>query len=30
MSMMRTEPELGSVVRNSVKQVVAGVLPGRN
>jgi len=28
LSMMRTEPELGSVVRNSIKQVVAGVLPG--
>ncbi len=28
LSMMRSEPELGSVVKNSVKQVLAGVLPG--
>ncbi len=28
LSMLRTEPELGSVVKNSVKQVLAGVLPG--
>jgi len=27
LSMMHTEPELGSVVRNSIKQVVASVLP---
>ena len=29
LSMMRTEPELGSVVKQSVKQVLAGVLPGQ-
>ena len=28
LSMLASEPELGSVVRNSVKQVLAGVLPG--
>ncbi len=28
LSMMRTEPELGSVLKNSVKQVLASVLPG--
>ena len=30
MTMMHTEPELGSVVKNSVRQVLAGVLPGRD
>ncbi len=29
LTMMRTEPELGSVVRQSVKQVLASVLPGK-
>jgi pyruvate dehydrogenase (quinone) len=29
LSMMVSEPELGSVVKNSVKELVAGVLPGR-
>jgi pyruvate dehydrogenase (quinone) len=29
-SMMGSEPELGSVVRNSVKQIIAGVLPGKS
>ena len=29
LSMMATEPELGSVVKNSVKQVLASVLPGK-
>ena len=28
--MMGTEPELGSVLKNSVKQVVAGLLPGNH
>ncbi len=27
LTMMRTEPELGSVVKNSLRQVIAGVLP---
>ncbi len=30
MTMMGTEPELASVVKNSVRQVLAGVLPGHN
>ncbi len=30
MTMMASEPELGSVVKNSVKQVLASVLPGRS
>ncbi len=29
-TMMASEPELGSVVKNSVKQVLASVLPGRS
>ena len=29
LSMLRTEPELGSVVKQSVKQVLASVLPGQ-
>ncbi len=29
LTMMRTEPELGSVIKQSVKQVLAGVLPGQ-
>ena len=29
LSMMRTEPELGSVVKNSIKQVFASVLPAK-
>ena len=29
LTMMGTEPELGSVVKNSVKQVLASVLPGK-
>jgi pyruvate dehydrogenase (quinone) len=28
LSMMVSEPELGSVVKNSVKELVAGILPG--
>jgi pyruvate dehydrogenase (quinone) len=28
MSMMASEPELGSVLRNSARQMLAGVLPG--
>ena len=30
LTMLRTEPELGSVVKQSVKQVLAGVLPGQS
>jgi pyruvate dehydrogenase (quinone) len=30
MMMTGTEPELGSVLKNSVKQVIAGVLPGKS
>lgn len=29
MAMMRSEPELGSVIRNSAKELLANVLPGR-
>jgi pyruvate dehydrogenase (quinone) len=29
-SMMRDEPELGSVVKNSAKELLASVLPGKN
>ena len=29
-TMMATEPELGSVLKNSIKQVVASVLPGKH
>ncbi len=29
-TMMASEPELGSVVKNSVKQVLASVLPGKS
>ncbi len=29
MSMMRDEPELGSVLKNTAKEVLAGVLPGK-
>ena len=28
MSMMTSEPELGSVLKNSAKQMLASVLPG--
>ncbi len=30
LTMLPTEPELGSVVKNSLKQVLAGVLPGKH
>ena len=30
MTMMGDEPELGSVLKNSAKQILAGVLPGRD
>ncbi len=30
LTMMATEPELGSVLKNSVKQVIASVLPGKH
>jgi pyruvate dehydrogenase (quinone) len=29
MSMMRSEPELGSVIRNSAKELLANILPGK-
>ena len=29
-TMMASEPELGSVVKNSVRQVLAGMLPGNS
>ena len=29
MTMMGTEPELGSVIKNSAKELLASVLPGK-
>ncbi len=29
LAMMRTEPELGSVIKNSAKELLAGILPGK-